>query len=279
MSNVSIYDKNWTDLVFEDKNKAYGAYQLRQENSRTTLLAFFVGSALILALIGSWLLLSSFAEKSTVPPIDEGTIIEVTGYNPPKNEEPEKKEAVAPLKKEEPTKDIDKKNLENYKMVKPEDNPDDIKTNKELKEDPSDSKTDAGSPTGTKPFLNDGGGTATSGSKPSENGGGTEVKSMAVLDRLPAYPGGIKKFYEYVLNNVEQSKFENNSGIVSVMMAFVIEKDGSMTDIRVVRSTDKTLEKEAIRVLKSLKVKWEPGWLNGDKVRTQYTLPIKVDLN
>jgi protein TonB len=49
MSNVSIYEKNWIDLVFEDKNKAYGAYQLRQENSRTTLFAFlgrFIATAL-----------------------------------------------------------------------------------------------------------------------------------------------------------------------------------------------------------------------------------------
>lgn len=66
MSNVSIYEKNWTNLVFEDRNKEYGAYQLRQENPKTALLAFIVGILLIFALIGSWLLLSSFGEKSIV---------------------------------------------------------------------------------------------------------------------------------------------------------------------------------------------------------------------
>lgn len=61
-------------------------------------------------------------------------------------------------------------------------------------------------------------------------------------------------------------------------MSFVIEKDGSMSDIKVLRSSDKSLEKEAIRVLKSLKVKWAPGYMDNEKVRTQYTLPIKVAL-
>ena len=56
MSNVSIYEKNWIDLVFEDKNKAYGAYQLRQENSRTTLFAFLGSLTLILVLLGGWFL-------------------------------------------------------------------------------------------------------------------------------------------------------------------------------------------------------------------------------
>lgn len=63
MSNVSIYEKNWIDLVFEDKNKAYGAYQLRQENSRTTLFAFLGSLTLILVLLGGWFLFSSFGSK------------------------------------------------------------------------------------------------------------------------------------------------------------------------------------------------------------------------
>lgn len=278
MSNVSIYDKNWTELVFADKNKAYGAYQLRQENSRTTLLAFFVGISFIFALFGSWVLLSSFAEKPVVEPVyDKPLIVKMTDYKIPKKE-PQKTKAIAPIKKEEPAKKIDKKTLDNYTVVKPEDTPNDVKTNKEAKENPSDVTTTDANGTGTKAIIPSDSGAGTTTTKKS-TGDGEGTKSMVELDRLPEYPGGIKKFYEFVLNNVEESKFENSSGIVSVTMAFVIEKDGSMSDIRVVRSSDKALEKEAIRVLKSLKVKWAPGFLNGDKVRTQYTLPIKVDLN
>lgn len=273
MSNVSIYEKNWTDLVFADKNKAYGAYQLRQENPRTSLLAFIVGITFILALIGSWLLLSSFGDKSDAATIDDGGIvITVSDFNLPRNEEP-KKEEVAPLTKDQETKKIDKKDLENYTLVKAEDHPDDIKTNKELKENSSDTKTEGTSPTGTTTTTT---GTSTGTSTVVKNTGSVEgTRTIGELDRLPEYPGTIKKFYEYVGNNIEKSEIESTT-TVSVIMSFVIEKDGSMTDIKVLRSTDKNLEREAIRVLKALRVKWSPGFKDGEKVRTLYTLPIKV---
>ena len=60
MSHVSIYEKNWIDLVFEGKNKAYGAYQLRQENTKTSLIAFIGGITFMLSLIGGGLMLTSF---------------------------------------------------------------------------------------------------------------------------------------------------------------------------------------------------------------------------
>ena len=66
---------------------------------------------------------------------------------------------------------------------------------------------------------------------------------------------------------------------MSVSVSFVIEKDGSMTDIKVLRNPGYGLDKEAIRVLKALKTKWKPGVKNGKYVRTQYTLPIKIQMN
>jgi protein TonB len=276
MSNVSIYEKNWIDLVFEGKNKSYGAYQLRQENPRTSLLAFFVGIVFIFSLIGFWLLLSSFDEKSSVLSFEkEETVITLSDFNLPKNEEPEKEKAIAPLKKEDTKKEIDKKDLKNITLVKPEDNPDVIKTNKELKENPSDTNTNATSTSGIA-ITTSGTSTGTSTIPKNSGGEGTKTVTTKELDRLPEYPGGIKKFYEYVGESIDKSAIENSSTTVSVIMAFVIEKDGAMTDIRVLRSSDKALEKEAIRVLKALRIKWSPGYLDGEKVRTLYTLPIKV---
>ena len=63
------------------------------------------------------------------------------------------------------------------------------------------------------------------------------------------------------------------------MVSFVIEKDGSMSDIKVLRNPGYGLDKEAVRVLKSLKTKWKPGVKDGQFVRTQYTLPIKIQMN
>jgi protein TonB len=277
MSNVSIYEKNWIDLVFEDKNKLYGAYQLRQENTKTSLLAFLIGILFIFSLIGSWMLFSSFGNKSDASPIDDnGVVITLSDFTMPKNQET-KKEAVLPLKKEEETKKIDKKDLVNPTLVKAEDHPDDVKTNKEMKDNPSDSNKEGTNTKGTTPTNFTDTGTALTATK----GNGEKEKSTVTtneLDRLPEYPGGMKKFYEYVGNNIEKPDMEENVTAVSVYMSFIIERDGTMSEIKVIRSSDKNLEREAIRVLKALKIRWSPGYKDGEKMRTLYTLPIKVTL-
>ena len=277
MSNVSIYEKSWIDLVFEDKNKAYGAYQLRQENPRTTLFAFFGGIIFILGLLASAIFLASYGNESDSIVIDnDGTIIKLTDFNYPKKD-PETTKAVAPIKKDEPTeKKIEKKDLKNIVLVK--DNPDDVRTNKEMKENPIiDTHTDATGTIGTV-GTNVTSTTVNTGTAITPSKGAEGTKTINELDRLPEYPGGIEKFYEYVGNNFEKPDADESSDAVSVTMSFVIEKDGSMSSIKVLGSSDKNMEREAIRVLKSLRVKWSPGYKDGDKMRTLYTLPIKVAL-
>ena len=109
MSNVSIFEKKWLDLVFEGKNQKYGAYQLRRESSRTTAFALIFG---ISFLIGGTFLLSSFSTKPVIIVEDpfDGTIIHVDTFNPPVDE-PEKpkveKPKVEPVTQKAP---VDNKN-------------------------------------------------------------------------------------------------------------------------------------------------------------------------
>jgi protein TonB len=95
------------------------------------------------------------------------------------------------------------------------------------------------------------------------------------LDKLPSYPGGLDNFYEYISTNFEKPELES-VGTVTVLVSFVIEIDGSLTNINVIRNPGYGLDHEALRVLKSLKTKWIPGVKDGEKVRTKYTLPIKI---
>ncbi len=118
---------------------------------------------------------------------------------------------------------------------------------------------------------------STTGTLPSTDPGNTAVVSAA-LDKLPEFPGGINKFYTYVGNNFEKQEIDG-SGIMKIYVAFVIERDGSMTDITVKRDPGHGLGREAIRVLKSLRTKWAPGMIDGKPVRTAYSLPIVVQLN
>jgi len=85
----------------------------------------------------------------------------------------------------------------------------------------------------------------------------------------------LKGFYEYVGNHFDKQEVVEGETI-RVLVSFVIEKNGAMTDIDVVQKTNPDVDKEAIRVLKSLKTKWEPGYKDGEAVRTRYTLPIVV---
>ena len=269
MSNVSIYEKNWINLVFEDKNKAYGAYQLRQENPKTTLFAFLGGLTVVLFLLGGGYLFSSFSSKPESPIIScpmEPTIV-------PVDLEP-KKEPFKPKTEIQQSSATTKPNPFQNLVV--------AATPLVTTEAPK--TTDIESPTSTTGQDN---GTGMSTATPTGGGSptGTAISVAAIekgpvttneLDRLPEYPGGIKKFYEYVGNNFEKPDVDEHLSSVSVIMSFVVERDGSMTDIKVLRSSDKDLEREAIRVLKSLKVQWSPGYKDGEKMRTLYTLPIKV---
>lgn len=271
MSNVSIFEKKWIDLVFEGRNQAYGAYQLRQENPKTALMALLSALFCIATVSGMVLLLSSYSNKPipVAPVLPPDVIITVTNANFPKKEAPKKE--IVPLKKEEPKDILEKKELIDPKIVKANEKPDDVATNKE--NPVVTPEKEAGNGTSTTPI---GTSTGTGIEKtPVDNSYGTST--TVELDQLPEFPGGLNKFREYVGNNFEKPEIDNVA-IVKVLMSFVIEKDGSMTDIKVLRNPGYGLDKEAIRVLKSLKTKWTAGIKDGKKVRTLYTLPISIKM-
>lgn len=277
MSHVSIYEKNWINLVFEGKNKAYGAYQLRQENTKTSLIAFIGGITFMLAIIGGGLLLTSFDDAPVVDNIpyilDESiTPVDLTPIQ--ESEKPKKTETSAAAPQEPST--VEPQDLSRMVVTETSQANANVPTNQEVRDTPP---TNDGNGTGTLTDVGNNGG----GNDNGEDGGGTtgngELVTTNKLDKLPLFPGGMDRFYKYVSNNINRPEMDEDRQIsMSVVMAFVIEKDGSMTDIRALRSTDKDLEREAIRVLKSLKTKWEPGYQNDKPVRTLYMLPIKVKL-
>jgi periplasmic protein TonB len=270
MSNVSIFGKKWIDLVFEDKNKEYGAYQLRQESPKTTLLAFFFGLLFIGSVSGLGLLLSSFNTNPTPinPKNDDPTLYAVDVIIKPKNPETSRPNTT-PF-----SQPIDVPRVFIPVVTTTVEAQVNVPTNNET--NPSNGNPTEGNGTGS---ITTGTGTSAGGNVGGAtpgDGGKPEIASL--LDKQPEYPGGIKKFYDYVGTNFDKPEIDDVESI-SVYVSFVIEKDGSMTDIKVLRNPGYGLDKEAVRVLKSLKTKWKPGIKDGDFVRTQYTLPIKIQMN
>ena len=266
MSKLSIYETSWIDLVFENKNKEYGAYQLRRESSKTTIMAFFSG-ILLIAVIGVIFTISNLFGKpiviETPPTIDE--ILTVSPYF----EQPEIPKTPAETSQTNAAQET--------KVLLPmvvSSTPDvivAIPTNKDIIEShPINSGKEGG--TGT---TNTGAGTI---EIPSSSIDENTTVNATALDKLPEFPGGINKFYNYVGNNFEKPDIEGINTF-RVYVSFVIEKDGSMTDIQVKRDPGYGLGKEAIRVLKSLKTKWTPGMIGSKPVRTSYNLPITVRMD
>lgn len=107
----------------------------------------------------------------------------------------------------------------------------------------------------------------------------TTVYSFTSVSNPPKYPGGLDKFYEFLAANIKypeaakQNKIEGN-----VFVSFVVEKDGSITSIKVDRKLGYGTDEEAVRVLKLAK-KWEPAMYNDIAIRTQYNIPIQFSLS
>lgn len=97
-----------------------------------------------------------------------------------------------------------------------------------------------------------------------------------VVETKPEYPGGITAFREFIAKNYKNPKTTRDvKG--TLIVEFVVDADGSMSDIRVLRDLGFGTGFEAVRVLK-LAEKWKPGVQNGKAVRVRYTLPLKIDI-
>lgn len=272
MSKLSIYENSWIDIVFEGKNKEYGAYQLRQESDKTTLLALLMGVLTIGSLVSISMLVNLFNApekiKIEIPDYSNTTVI-LSDIHPNKPKKIAK--LVLPIEKKRIADDIKKEQLINPVVVKPIDSNQNIAKNTDNTAK-TNTDSDATTTVGVGTTISSSNGTGVVATTPSTE---NSVNTTAVLDKLPEFPGGISKFYTYVGNHFEKPELDEVKS-VRVYVFFVIEKDGSMTDIQVRYDPGYGIGKEAIRVLKALKTKWAPGMISGKPVRTSYNLPITV---
>ena len=100
--------------------------------------------------------------------------------------------------------------------------------------------------------------------------------NTAGVDVRPEYPGGMDEFRNFIAKNYRTPDVKGLAG--KVFITFIIEKDGRVSDIKVIRDIGYGTGKEAIRVLKNCE-KWSPGEQNGKKVRVLYSIPISIRTN
>ena len=99
-----------------------------------------------------------------------------------------------------------------------------------------------------------------------------------VVEDMPAFPGGMEAMIEYLSSNIKYPADAQKQKVDGrVLVNFVVEKDGSITEVKVIKPAFPSLDAEAVRVVKAMP-KWKPGYQNGKAVRVQFTMPINFSL-
>ncbi len=263
MSNFNVEKNSWLEVVFEGKNKAYGAYQLRQENDRTTLKALFIAVVLVATGLGLVSFSTTKYEEPIIhpcPKLEPSVVFVEPNKMKPKTEEQHG---------ERNTKKNTRPSIHNTPRIS------DIATPKPEAIPGNEPFNPNGSENGKKPGTEGNPITLSSTISGGNGGGNSGGGSMNIVSEAASFPGGINKFREYVASNFKiPSDF--NKEYVYIELSFIIETDGSISSIKMQNNGDEKLEKEAIRVLQSMKQKWEPGKSNGIAVRSEKMLPIKI---
>ena len=276
MSKVDLLDKSWVELVFEGKNKEYGAYALRRDTGKRNIKAMLIVFAVIIAImVGVW---AKVAIENAFPKkVAMETDVELSKLAQKKEAKVEKK---APVKVEE--QKVVEKVKSSVKFTPPVIKKDDeVKPEEELKSQEDLNKTNTAIGSFDVQGNDETGGEVLKAKEviaqpepPKEE----ETKIFEVVEQMPSFPGGQAALFEFLSKNIRYPVEAEENGIQGrVIVTFVVERDGSITDVRVVKSVDPSLDKEAVRVTKSMP-HWNPGMQNGGPVRVKFTLPVTFRL-
>ena len=276
MSKVDLIDNNWVDLVFEGRNKEYGAYVLRKDtgkrNLKSMLLVFAVIIAIMAAVAAKVAIENAFPKKVAME-----TDVELSKLAQKKEAKVEKK---APVKVEE--QKVVEKVKSSVKFTPPVIKKDDeVKPEEELKSQEDLNKTNTAIGSFDVKGNDEAGGEVLKAKEviaqpepPKEE----ETKVFDVVEVMPSFPGGQGALFEWLSKNIKYPVVAEENGVQGrVIVTFVVERNGSITDVQVVKSVDPSLDKEAVRVVKAMP-HWIPGKQNGSAVRVKFTVPVTFRL-
>ncbi len=268
MEANKILSADLLDLVFEGRNKDYGAYDLRKRyNKRITLALVITGSVALLALIGS-IVASEFKGKSD----DKLEIKEVTIQDLKQEEEIKELPPPPPPKPPDPPK-IEMKQFTPPKIVKDEEVQEPPPAQEELKE----AKIDVVNQEGIKDegivapaVIDDGKGVVEEKKAEDEN------KIFEKVEIEASFKGGEGAWRKYLERNLNGNTPVDNGapeGTYTVYVQFVVSKDGSISDVKPLTSHGFGMEQEAVRVIKK-GPNWTPAVQNGRSVNAYRKQPI-----
>ncbi|MBD5241827.1 MAG: energy transducer TonB [Barnesiella sp.] len=273
--DVDLSSKEWRDIIFEGKNKEYGAYKLRQESNarhNKAMLVIIIVLAIVAALA---FLVNTVIKAAEARPEDTGeqVLAELVV-----NEEPEPEPEEEQQRIEEPQPEVIKEELLNTVKsaeiaIVPDEEAEEIKSQDEMKED--DRAIGAvNEDRGVDDIIN-----------------AQEHKDVVVVEEKKPehddnyvfeaveqeakFPGGDKALIDWLGSHTNYPQTALDNGVQgTVRVRFVVKKDGTIGDAKVLKPIDPALDKEALRVVKSLP-KFIPGKMNGHAVNCYFTVPVR----
>ena len=275
MAKIDLISNEWADIVFQGRNKVYGAYQLRRGTSKRNIVSMiFVAAVAAVAYLG----LAAYnsyqeAQKAKFEAEMEASLLEAKKEaKVEKKTETPKVEQVQKVEKVKSSIAFTPPVIKKDSEVKSEE---EMKTQDELKE----TKTAIGA----------------FDVKGNDEAGGTVLKAVEeiaapeppkheeeqnkifeVVEQQPQFPGG--SVNGWLADHIKYPVVAAENGISGrVVVQFVVERDGSVSQVKVVRGVDPSLDKEAQRVISSMP-KWIPGKQNGQAVRSRFTVPVTFRL-
>ena len=270
MAKIDLISRDWTEMVFEGRNKEYGAYRLRKNAGKRNLYSLITIFIAALAIWGG-ISLVKFVESRTKS-VAQTSVAEISALNQPKKKAEVKQQKKVKLEQPEKVVERVKSSVKfTAPVIKPED---ELKTQDEL----MNTKTAIGA-------LDVKGNDDANGEvlKIKEAVAQPEPKPEVekvfdVVEQMPSFPGGPSALMEWLSNNVKYPVVAQENGVQGrVVVSFVVERDGSITDVKVVRGVDPSLDREASRVVRAMP-RWIPGKQNGSAVRVKYNVPVAFRL-
>ena len=278
--DVDLSSKEWRDLVFEGRNQEYGAYDLRKNSDKRhnkSMILVIIALALIIVVGLTFNTVSNFIFQEDIK--DEANQ-ELVNVNMAAEEEEEEEEEQERVEMEQPEA-LPEEILNTIKVtelaivedseVTPED---EIKSQDELKETQTAfGQTNFDQGTDDRNVVREHKEEIIVEEKKPE-----KEEVFRAVEQMPQFPGGDAELMKYLRDNIVYPAMAQENNVQGkVIVQFVVTKTGDIGEVKVVKSVDRDLDNEAVRLVKKLP-KFIPGRMNGQAVNVWYTLPVQFKL-
>lgn len=280
--NVDLTSKEWRDLVFEGKNKEFGAYQLRKNSDKRHNLAVMwtlIGLVIIALGIWAWVGVSNYLEKKALEEaLEAEKMSQVELQNDQQEEEEQEEQEYEEEKKPEVVQEEVAASVQQTQIaiVPPNEVKNEVRDVQEQQEntttvgvvnqegsDDVDRHQTVAAQVKVEPTPV----VVEEKPKPKDE----PEKVFEAVEQPAQFKGNVNKWLSSHINYPADAADAGTQG--RVVVRFIVERDGSISGVSVLQGVDRSLDREAIRVVKSMP-KWQPGKNNGVAVRSYFTLPI-----